>query len=76
MKRTVHAFVSRGENRFVATCHEIHVVTQGQTLDEAVDNLREAVDLFFEDEDLSELGFAENPVLLVSFEVEPLRHAG
>lgn len=55
---------------YVAECMEIPVVTQGPTLDEAVANLREAVALYLEDEDLSDLGLAENPTIVVTMELE------
>lgn len=43
---------------------EIALVTEGDTIEDALRNLREAVELYFEDEDLTEL-----PRLEVSFEV-------
>jgi predicted RNase H-like HicB family nuclease len=33
---------------FVAQCREVDVASQGQTEDEALDNLREALELHFE----------------------------
>jgi predicted RNase H-like HicB family nuclease len=33
-------------------------------------NLKEAIELYFEDEDIEALGFAKNPVILVTFEME------
>lgn len=32
-------------------CLEVEVASQGETVDEALDNLREALELLFEDED-------------------------
>lgn len=71
MRHSIKAFVHRGESYYVAECLEIAVVTQGKTLDETVDNLREAVSLHLEGEDLSELDLAPNPSLLVTLELEP-----
>ena len=71
MKRTIKAFIHKGESHYVAECLEISVVTQGKTLDETIANLREAVGLHLEGEDLEELGFAPNPTLLVTLELEP-----
>ena len=51
------------------------MVTQAETLDELADNLKEALALHLEDEDLSELGLAPDPSILASFELEPLAHA-
>jgi predicted RNase H-like HicB family nuclease len=72
LQHTIKAFIRRGEQYYVAECLEIPVVTQGKTIDETVDNLKEAVFLHIEGEDLSELGLASNPTLLITMEVEPL----
>jgi predicted RNase H-like HicB family nuclease len=69
-QKTIHAFVRRGEARYVAECVEIAVVTQGDTLDETAVNLREAVTLHLEGEDLASLGLAADPILSVTFELE------
>lgn len=71
MQHTVHAFIRAGEQSgFVAECPQLHAVTQGATLDEVVDNLREAVALALDGEDLQELGLSADPVVLVSLELE------
>lgn len=75
LHRTIKAYVTKGDTHFVAECVEINVVTQGLTLDETVRNLQEAVALFLEGEDLSELGLASSPSLLITMEVEPTSHA-
>jgi len=49
---------------------EIPVVTQGETLDAVTRNLREAVELHLEGEDLGELGLVASPTILVTFELE------
>lgn len=59
--------VNGEESGFVAECPEIPVVTQGQTLDEVTYNLKEAVELFPEDEDSKEFGLDEKPNLRVTF---------
>lgn len=56
----------------MAECVEVAVVTQGATLDETMRNLQEAVALHLEGEDLTALGLAANPTLLVTMEVEPV----
>lgn len=73
LKHTVHAVIRSGEERwFVAECLEIAVVTQGRTVDETLSNLKEAVSLYFEGEDLAALGFAPAPTVVVSIDVEPV----
>lgn len=75
LHRSIKAFVTRGDTHFVAHCIEINVVTQGRTLDETVRNLQEAVALYLEGEDLTELELSENPSLLITMEIEPSAHA-
>ena len=43
------AVVRKGEKQFVALCPELDVVSQGLTMDSALENLQEAVELFLED---------------------------
>lgn len=52
LQHTIKAFIRKGEKYYVAECHEIPVVTQGKTLDEAVSNLKEAVSLHLEGEEI------------------------
>lgn len=73
LQRTINAIVRRGESLYVAECLEVAVVTQGETLDETLANLREAVGLHLEGEDLEALGLAPNPALLVTMELDLVR---
>jgi len=43
------ALVRKGEKQYVALCPELDVVSQGPTIDEAIKNLEEAVELYLED---------------------------
>ena len=72
LQHTIKAVIRRGEESgYVAESMEIAVVTQGSTLDEVTRNLQEAVALHLEAEDLAALGLADNPMLVVTMEVEP-----
>jgi predicted RNase H-like HicB family nuclease len=44
------ALVRKGDKQYVALCPELDVVSQGPTIDSALENLQEAVELFLEDE--------------------------
>ena len=44
------AAVAPDDDRFMARCIEVPVVSQGPTVDEALANLTEALELYFEDE--------------------------
>ena len=48
MKRTLTAAIQQEENWYVAKCLENNVASQGKTMDEAMENLREAVILFYD----------------------------
>jgi predicted RNase H-like HicB family nuclease len=72
LQKTIKAFIKKGKKYYIAECLEISVVTQGKTLDEAVANLKEAVALHLEGEDLEQLGLAPNPTLIITMETEPV----
>ena len=60
------------EGGYVAECLDLAVVTQGKTLDETAQNLREAIRLHLEEEDLAKMGVAPNAPVLITFEMEPV----
>jgi predicted RNase H-like HicB family nuclease len=70
MKRTIQVRISRGDRQFVAECLDLPVATQAATLDELVSNIREAIGLHLEGEDLAALGFCANPTILATMELE------
>lgn len=68
VRDSVHAFIFQGKTAYSAECLEVAVVSQGSTLDETVYNLREALTLHLEGEDMEALGLKANPQLVISFE--------
>ena len=48
MNKLLTAIIEREDNGYVALCPEVDVVSQGDTVDEARNNLKEALELFFE----------------------------
>lgn len=48
MTRTFTAAITREGDGFVALCPELDIASQGQSVEEARENLREAVELFME----------------------------
>lgn len=48
MHKILTAVITREGNGFVSLCPEIDVASQGDSIEEAKNNLREAVELFFE----------------------------
>ncbi len=43
------AIIKKGEKQYVAVCPEIDVVSQGYTIEEAIKNLKEAVEIYLEE---------------------------
>jgi predicted RNase H-like HicB family nuclease len=70
VKRTIQVRIFRGDNQYVAECLDLPVVTEAPTLDELAANIREAIALHLEDEDLTELGLAADPTILATMELE------
>lgn len=48
MKRRLTAIIEREDDGYVALCPELDIASQGSTIEQASDNLREALELFFE----------------------------
>ena len=48
MTRQFTAIIEREDDGYVALCPELDIVSQGDTIEEARANLREALELFFE----------------------------
>lgn len=75
MKHIIQVYVSKGDKYYVAEGVDLPIVTQGKTLDELVENIKEAIELHLEDEDLSDLNIAPNPSVLMNFELPSRIHA-
>jgi predicted RNase H-like HicB family nuclease len=48
MNRRLTAIIQAEGNGFVALCPELDIASQGDTIEEARDNIRESLELFFE----------------------------
>lgn len=48
MKPKFTALIEKEDDEFVALCPEIDIASQGSTIEEAKENLKEAIELFFE----------------------------
>ncbi len=47
MNKTFTAVIQREDNMYVALCPELDIASQGETIQDARNNLREAIELFF-----------------------------
>jgi predicted RNase H-like HicB family nuclease len=48
MSKQLTAIIQKEDDGFVALCPELDIASQGDSIESARDNLREAVELFFE----------------------------
>ena len=48
------AIIKKGEKQYVALCPELDIVSQGFTVEEALKNIKEAVELYIEEMGLPE----------------------
>lgn len=48
MQKQLTAFIEREGGGYVSFCPELDIASQGDTIENARDNLREALELFFE----------------------------
>jgi predicted RNase H-like HicB family nuclease len=55
MKRQLTAIIEREGDGCVALCPELDIASQGETIEEARHNLREALELFFDSASITEI---------------------
>ena len=55
MTNTFTAIIEREDEIYVSLCPELDIASQGSTIEEAKENLTEAVELFFETADETEI---------------------
>lgn len=63
------AIIRKGEKQFVALCPELDVVSQGATIDKALENIKEAVELYIEEMGIPEGITNTKDLMIASFEV-------
>ena len=57
MVRQLTAIIEREDDMYVALCPELDIASQGYTVTDARDNLKEALELFFEAASEAEVNF-------------------
>jgi len=55
MRKQLTAIIERENNGYISLCPELDIASQGDSIEEARDNLREAIELFFEFASSSEI---------------------
>ncbi len=69
MKHIIQFKIYKGEKHYVAESIDLPIVTQGKTLEETLKNIKEAVALHLEGEDLATLDVMPQPSILINFEL-------
>ena len=69
MRKMIKAEIYHDGEYYCARCLDIDVFTQGKTLDEAVANLKEAVQLHLSDDSESASDFTPNPSLFTMMDL-------
>lgn len=75
MKKIIQVHIYKGDKYYIAECIDLPVVTQGKTLDELVANLKEALALHLEGENLADYDIAPQPSILANLEIDTPVHA-
>ena len=75
MKKIIQVHIYKGDNHYVAECVDLPVVTQGKTLDELFVNLKEAINLQLEGENLADFDLSPQPSVLANLEIDSLVYA-
>jgi len=68
MRKIVIVRVHRGEKYYVAEGVDLPIVTQAEGLDKLVKNVREAITLYMEGENLKKLDIPPSFSILINFE--------
>ena len=69
MSRRFTALITKEEKWYVAHCVELGVVSQGETIEEAQANLKEAVELYIESFGADDLPQSAGEIVFYPFEV-------
>jgi predicted RNase H-like HicB family nuclease len=65
-KMTYTAVIHKEEDMYVSECPEIGTVSQGKTIEEAIENLKEATALYIEEFPIKK----ENAPIMTTFEIK------
>ncbi len=70
MRNIIQIHIYKDKDYYIAEGVNLSVVTQAKTLDKLIKNIREAVALHLEGEDLSEFNLSPNPSVFLNYELE------
>jgi predicted RNase H-like HicB family nuclease len=70
MKKIIQVYIYKGDKHYIAECLDLPVVTQGKTLDELTFNLKEAIALQLEGENLADFDLVSQPSISANLELD------
>lgn len=76
MKNIIQFLISQDNGTYLAEGVNVPVVTDAKTFEDLQQNIKEAVELYFEGENPAELGFGSTPSILTNFELTANLHGG
>lgn len=75
MKKIIQVHIFKGEKFYIAECIDLPIVTQGKSLDELLVNLKEAIELQLEGENLEDFDLSAQPIIIANLELDSLIYA-
>jgi predicted RNase H-like HicB family nuclease len=72
MKKIILFKIYKGEKKFVGECLDLPIITEGFTIDEVCQNIKEATELYLENEDFEKLEISPNPSIVINIAVEEI----
>ncbi len=72
MKRIIQFHIYKGDKYYIAQGVDLPIITQGKTLDILAKNIKEAVELHLEGENLSDFDLAKHPSVLANLELSEI----
>ena len=75
MKNIINVHVHKGDKFYIAESIDLPFVTQAESLDELMSNIKEAVELTLEGENPKDFNLSTNPQILINLELQKLEYA-
>lgn len=69
MTYRVSVVIEREQNWFVAFCPELDIASQGKSIEEAKENLKEAVELYVKHADPAEIDLPKEPPFVSALDI-------
>ena len=75
LKNIINITIYKSGSHYVAECLGLPVISQGVNLDETVHNIKEALSLHLDGENMSEHGFIDKPIVNINMDLGEFEYA-